>query len=408
MKQEWDNRKFTHYQWVNNLNTYPNGNPTIDGTSTQAWSNDLVESVNTPNARKKMRMGIRVGGNFLVRKRTYSEFSTLGDKVDFSTTTNPHQKGYHWRGPQFAYYNNISNATFPVVNPSSDAVLAAMGREAISLVAPTKSLFDAASFIGELREGLPHAVGFASTSRGRAAASRSAGSEYLNVEFGWKPLANDAKKFGYAVSHAARRWEQYVRMAGKPIKREFRWPEETTTTVSSPVTRQCRPVMGSQALSNSTGNGTVTTTTQTSRKVWFEGTFIYYLPSSPLALYESKGNKLYGTRLDPNTLWQLAPWSWAFDWISDAGTLMENLSLFSADSLVMPWAHVMEHRSTTVTYEWRGNVYKTYPGPQYHRQVFTTETKRRISASPYGFSLSWDQLSPRQWAIIGALGLSRS
>lgn len=140
-----------------------------------------------------MQLGIAVGGDFLVRKRTYEEFSTLGDKVDFSTTTDPHRKGYHWRGPQFAYYNNIGNGTFPIVNPSSDAELAAMGRFAISQVAPTKSLFDMASFVGELREGLPHAVGFASTSRGRTSAARSAGGEYLNVQFGWKPLANDAK-----------------------------------------------------------------------------------------------------------------------------------------------------------------------------------------------------------------------
>lgn len=408
MKSEWENRSFTHYQWVNGLNTYPNGSPTVDGTSTQAWSNDLVESHNTPFARKKMQAGIAVGGDFLVRKRTYEEFSTLGDKVDFSTSTNPHRVGYHWRGPQFAYYNNIGNGTFPIVNPSSDAELAAMGRFAISQVAPTKSLFDMASFVGELREGLPHAVGFASTSRGRTSAARSAGGEYLNVQFGWKPLANDAKKFGYAVSHAAKAWEQYVRMAGKPIKRDFQWDVEDSTVISDPIVRQTRPVMGSQALSNATGNGTVTITTRTYRKVWFEGTFRYYLPSSPLALYESRGNKLFGTRLDPNTLWQLAPWSWAFDWIADAGTLMENLSLFSADSLVMPWAHVMEHRYVTKTYEWRGNVYKTYPGPQYLRQVFRTDTKRRISASPYGFLLDWGSFSPTQWAILGALGLSRS
>lgn len=408
MKRAWENRKYTHYQWVNNLNTYPNGNPTVDGTSTQSWSSDLVQSTSTPFWKKKIELGIAIGGDFWVTKRNYSEFSTLGDAIDFSKNTNPHQVGYHWRGPQFAYFNNFNNATFPEANPSSDADLRAKGRFAISQVAPTKSSFDMASFIGELRQGLPQAVGYASTVRGRTNVARNAGSEYLNIQFGWKPLINDTRKFGYTVANAARLWKQYEEQAGKPIKRSFRWDPEISTTVTSPVTRQARPVMGSTAYSNSTGNGSVTITTESRRETWFEGTFRYYLPSSPLGLYESRANKLYGTRLDPNALWNMTPWTWAFDWIGDAGTLMENLSLFSADSLVMPWAHVMEYTSVKRTYEWRGNVYKTYPGTQYHRQVFHTETKRRIAASPFGFQFAWDSLSPQQWAILGALGLSRS
>lgn len=409
MREEWENRKFTHYQWVKNLNSYPNGNPTVDGSSTQSWSNELIRSKDTPFWRKKIKLGIAVGGEFEVRKRTYSEYSTLGTgDLDFSSSSDPHAWGYHWRGPQFAYFNNFNNATFPTVTPSSDAVLASMGRFAISQVAPTKSSFDLATFIGELREGLPHAIGFASSSKGRSSAARNAGSEYLNVEFGWKPLVSDARKFGFTVANAARLWKQYYEQANKPIKRRFQFDIERTTSVSSPSTRQARPVMGTAAYSNSTGNGQVTITTETYRNVWFEGVFRYYIPSSPLAYYESKGNKLYGTRLDPNTLWNLAPWSWAFDWIGDAGTLMENLSLFSTDNLVMPWAHIMEHRSVKRTYEWRGSCFNTYPGKQYMRQVFQTETKKRIPASPYGFHIGWDSLSPRQWAIIGALGLSRS
>jgi len=35
------------------------------------------------------------------------------------------------------------------------------------------------------------------------------------------------------------------------------------------------------------------------------------------------------------------------------------------------------------------------------------ETKQRVKANPFGFGVSWDGLSPFQYSIAGALGLSR-
>jgi hypothetical protein len=58
------------------------------------------------------------------------------------------------------------------------------------------------------------------------------------------------------------------------------------------------------------------------------------------------------------------------------------------------------------TYTHSGVNLKTGPtGPV--SQVFRTVYKRRVKAHPYGFGLTDGDLSPRQLAILAALGISR-
>jgi type IV secretory pathway TrbF-like protein len=104
----------------------------------------------------------------------------------------------------------------------------------------------------------------------------------------------------------------------------------------------------------------------------------------------------------------LAPWSWAADWVGDAGTLMKNVSLLNRDNLVMPYAYLMETKTVEVNYQLSGIRYKAYPGEQIFRQSFITEVKSRIQASPYGFDVDWPDLSGRQLGILGALGISKA
>jgi hypothetical protein len=305
---------------------------------------------------------------------------------------------------------NITNDDFPTSNPSSKATLAAFGRKAIAAVNPTNSSFDGATFLGELREGLPKAIGLSSTGRGRTLSARNAGSEYLNVEFGWRPLISDINDFMYTANNSEKIWQQYKRNCGKLVKRSYSAPDVHTTTITpqNPDTL-LRPTLQTGCYTG-TGTKTANLTVETTRKMWFEGVFKYWLPESAIGQKLSKWNKLWGIRPDPSTLWELAPWSWAADWVGDTGVLMNNLSAFSTDSLVMPWAFVMETSSTKHTWEVQfTNIYRSYPG-QTHiiRQSLETVTKRRIMASPYGFQLTWDTMSPRQIAIAGSVGLTKT
>lgn len=377
------------------------------------FSSDLIESQNNPDWKERTSKAQPVGGDFYVVKRDYSEYNSLGGDrpVDFSRSADPNQPNDKhvrtWMTIRQQLWD-ITNDDFPPSPASSKAQLAAFGRKAIAAVNPTNSSFDGSVFLGELREGLPRAVGLATTGRERSNLARRAGSEYLNVEFGWKPLLSDINSFLYTANNSEKIWQQYKRNAGKLVKRRYSSPEERSTSVQY-LGFDPRPTLMTGMYSGSPDSwGYTTLTIEQTRKRWFEGVFKYYLPENPIGRKLSEWNKLWGIVPDPAMVWELTPWSWAADWVGDAGTLMKNLSAFATDSLVMPWAYVMEEASTTYTYELKGrNIYTSHLGEFTMRQTLKTTSKRRIRASPYGFLLSWDDFTPRQIAIATSIGLTR-
>jgi hypothetical protein len=149
-----------------------------------------------------------------------------------------------------------------------------------------------------------------------------------------------------------------------------------------------------------------------SQNRWFSGAFTYHLPTGydsrlKMASLAQRANVLYGTALTPKSVWNLAPWSWAVDWFSSAGSVVKNLSDVAQYGLVMPWGYIMEHTIVRrVITSLNTNYYAdVLPMPSV---VLVTETKIRRQANPFGFGVSYDGLSPLQNAILAALGLSRS
>jgi hypothetical protein len=286
----------------------------------------------------------------------------------------------------------------------------ALGREAISKTVPTASSFDGATFLGELREGLPHIIPFARSGKSRTRRARNAGDEYLNIEFGWKPLLRDYHSFSNAVRNAERILDEYEKNSGKMLHRGYDWPVQEELEVESDSLALPTPLIDQTNLYEPGGYlGTLNVSRKTTTRRWFSAAYMYWFPTRGSALRKSAElKKLYGLEISPDVLWNLAPWSWAADWVGDAGTLMKNVSLLGRDNLIMPYAYLMEEKSVEVSYILRGIRYKAYPGEQTFRQRFKTTVKSRIQASPYGFDVDWPDLSGRQLGILGALGISRT
>jgi hypothetical protein len=149
-------------------------------------------------------------------------------------------------------------------------------------------------------------------------------------------------------------------------------------------------------------------------KTWFSGAYSYVMPPPPqnflerLDRWDAEANKLYGTRLTPDTVWNLAPWSWAADWFSNAGDFLANASAFSNDSLVLKYGYVMRQTESRQEANWQGYI-NTPSGVQLvsANEVKGCRTKLRIRATPFGFGIDLDSLSPKQIAITAALGISR-
>jgi hypothetical protein len=121
--------------------------------------------------------------------------------------------------------------------------------------------------------------------------------------------------------------------------------------------------------------------------------------------------KTLGLSLTPDTVWNLAPWSWAVDWFTNAGDVISNLTDWAVYGLCLRYGYIMEHTIARDTYTYVGGS----KGAGFKRTeylpppiILEVETKIRRKANPFGFGLTWNGLSPIQLAIAAALGITRS
>jgi len=286
----------------------------------------------------------------------------------------------------------------------SDAQLDQLGTTAIARTIPTNPIFDAATFVGEAREGAPRYIGHSFT-RDKVNLARSAGDEYLNVEFGWKPLISDLRDFAYAIKHANRVIDSYRKGSDRKIKRSLYYP-------SSQDVRQYSGGIN-EVTSNTTLSGIGTWTESVQTDTWFEGAFRYHIPVSTSQLgklgeYEAYANKLFGLRLTPETVWNVSPWSWAADWFGTTGDVLHNISALGRDGLVLQYGYMMSRnvKISQGTIAARATAQPRFsysPGSIYIERGI----KQRRPATPYGFGIDLKSLSTKQISILAALGLSK-
>lgn len=285
--------------------------------------------------------------------------------------------------------------------PVSDLVTA--GTTAIARTVPTNPTFSAAATLGELREGLPAIPGMTALRKG--VNPKSLSGEYLNLEFGIKPMLGDLQKFLDARKKADKVLDQLYRDSGRLVRRKYSFPpdEQVKTEVFQRV-YPWAPGVNAYIVSP----GTLTRTTKTSTKYWFSGAYTYLFPRQEgWHRKVAELEKTYGVVPDISDLYQLTPWSWAVDWFSNTGDLVSNLNSFSSDNLVLRYGYIMCRKTIDVSEVYEGvfaGSSRTYTLRSSYRYV----SKQREKATPYGFGLKESALSLRQKAIISALGISRS
>lgn len=343
--------------------------------------------------------------------KKYQEFSHERD-LDVNLNVRDGIYQYQYRGPWVAMDANVgpTSTLYPAVPGNLWDLSLIRGATAIARTIPTNPVAGAAQFLGELREGLPRLPGRALSRKGPVGIA----DEYLNVEFGFKPFISDLRKFGEAARSANKQIEQLKRDSGRLIRRRYTFPVErstTTTLVSSNA-------YGSPGFRLSAPNcyvggpGKLTKIRRESYEFWFSGAYTYAYPDGDTAVgrmrqAESRMNRLFGTRVSPELFWELTPWSWAADWISNVGDVAHNMTALSSDSLVMRWGYLMCKYTCRDTYLLDGVTLRGSTGGS-RSQTFTTEVKMRTRATPYGFGLDIGAFTTRQWAILGALGISRA
>lgn len=394
------------------LHTWPKNQP----SDILHFSVQGKDQVNYSQGNKYFLLGKsnkQIGGNFYVTRREWESFGL--PNMHFAIGDQPFQQnGSHYFGPTYATsaigvndWPSSSGAALP-------GELDALGTQCIANVLPTNPLSHLLNDIGEIyRDGLPKRPGI-QLWKDKTRRAKNAGSEYLNVEFGWVPLVNGMRSFANSVRNHDALLRQYERDSGRKIKRGMHIPvdiepiSESTTFGNTPS-----PGLNAGFYVNGGSRKRVITFSKERRR-WFKGCFTYYLPpfdpdGSNTRRNEQIMNYLFGTRVTPEVIWDLTPWTWALDWMANTGDILHNVNAFHNDGLVMQYGYMMEtfiHQKVTTMSDIG---FRCYPGQRFTvSAVQRTIVKQRRVATPYGFGLNPNSFSNRQWAILGALGMSGS
>lgn len=396
----------------------------IDTSSVPCYSGRAQMTISHGNKVSLLgKTKVDIGGNFSTQKNELrSEYTLLKDEVAHVTSS------LDWKanGPINAWWNQ-KNPTVDYLPVISANDVNFYGAQAIARCMPTNPVSGLGQFLGELSD-LPKEIqwkewkkvieGFKKETRrfDFDKASRLAAGEYLNHVFGWAPFVSDMYDVAKTVRDSAKIVKQYMQSANRPVHRTYRYPIESAVTEQGVVSSNAS---GVPALPSSfyTRQGVLTRTVTVTREIWFSGSFTYYLP--PIVPEDNEfvqginrwkqneqiANKLFGTRLTPDLLYKLTPWSWAANYVSNAGDVVHNWSAFANDGLVMNYGYLMETKTSREVYALDG--LHINGKLCYAKQTLEKVTKSRHVASPFGFGVNPASFTAKQWSIIAALGISK-
>ncbi len=377
------------------------------------FSTQITRSEGHPWPKAK---GVRdVGGPFDTASLVYSNDGAGGSAV-YSRANGPFVEHNDWT---YAPAPAGEPASFKAENVTFDEMLiwihggnlgrnlGPVGTNFIAQTLPTNPVVDGAVSIAELyREGIPNMVG-ASLLKGKIDFFRNMGEEYLNYQFGWLPLVSSIKDAAKAITESHAILQQLARDSGKNIYRKRHSPPDLkTTVVEHNGGTYPNGVAGADVVAPPWYRLTDSTRTET----WFSGCYTYQYEPTQMDNLErivQEASLLYGLELTPEVLWNLAPWSWLVDWVANVGPVVHNISAFQQDGLVIRYGYVMEKTTRTVR---RVNTIRPAghaPIPHVYGDSFIGTRKRRVQATPYGFGLTLDAFTNRQWSILAALGMTR-
>lgn len=391
-------------------------------TSTDCLQSDYSELISFSHpwhARKSKRFrGADLGGMFSVRS-----CKILSHPAQVNATNGPSASTwYKYTGYLHAYQGTKVAGKIDLISASIPSVLDGLGTTAINRVLPTKSMSDLGQFLGELHQ-LPTKFtlhkwkpeskkwlnGWLQAGRNASSAgkfSRRAANDWLNLQFGWLPFVSDILDTIETIRDKDDKIRKWLDNSGKPVHRSYAFDDEVSESDTVQVGGNQYGSPAPQTFLIQTPGKLYKSSRKTTKR-WFRGSFTYYVPKQRLRRIESLANKMFGLRLDPELLWNLAPWSWALDWVGNYGDVIGNISAFTQDGLVMNYGYMMEHITVDTSYVLVGLALKGNASDVNPIQVVSQEVKSRRRATPYGFGKNPGSFSNRQWSIIAALGISK-
>jgi hypothetical protein len=347
--------------------------------------------------------------------------------------------GSYYRGPLFAmdpvpfWTGHNAPDGHDRVTFSVPALNVAVGTKFLRNTMPGKSHANLTQAIAELVIDMPRIPfnGFDHKLFDRRNLPKNIGSEYLNIVFGYKPLVSDILKVCETIVKIDDIVTQYQRDAG---------PDKTVrrTRKLNPVRTHVQNVISNNIklgfpfgpngtypgeylfyLKNLPGfypnhpngqigtRGVLTEEISTYEQYWFASRWMYYLAADS-QLFGSMhraaqlAKATLGIRLDLELLWELAPWTWLSDWFVNIGDILSLNAAISTNDQVLQYAYLMHETQVSYKYSHSGVILAEKPtGPI--SSLITQRKQERVRATPYGFGVNLNGLSPDQIAILAAL-----
>jgi len=349
------------------------------------------------------------GGPFRHFRREAPHYQLVGVGTYF---TNPYD---------YKYEGGFLPTKFPPVNwdlafSDQEVDYSAYGTTGWSRFRPGRPGADLGIFLGEIHE-VPRmlrqtAKGFHDVWKSLGGHKANFGPKkvadhFLNHQFGWLPFVSDVRRFIKTYNRANLMYKQIVRDNERNIRRRgtILTTNETTLVASSDVQTAHTLCPNSYFYSDPTKTGYYKIWRRESRNIWFSAKFTYYIPNIEDVEFDPLWKaKMYGLSISPSLLYELTPWSWLIDWVSNAGDVFANLDPGLVENLVARYAFVMGKTVYSYIVESFHNI-ETAPISRTWSYVAKHEVRQR--ASPFGFGLTGIDFSARQLSILAALGESR-
>lgn len=333
--------------------------------------------------------------------------------------------GEIYSGPvRGTYANSAHKSNYKSeANDKDVSDLDADGATAIALCAPNNPSANLSVSLAEsLRDGIPSLPGIEAWKR-KSGLAKSAGSEYLNYQFGWAPLLSEVHNVVNATRYQRDIMQNYRHNEGRNVHRRFDFPDEIQQWEEEVSPQNAIGWPGGSSFQSFKADAAKrVTVVRNVRKRWFEGCFTYGGPAKADNFgrhlgFGTDADALYGLNLSPDILWEAAPWSWAVDWFTNAGDVIHNVSNFAAAGLVMRYGYMMEETISETYTQTTDSPFRCLVGGESGkesvvfagscREGYRNISKTRGPANPFGFGVGWEGLSPTQLAITAAIGITR-
>lgn len=251
---------------------------------------------------------------------------------------------------------------------------------------------------------------------------KTAADNFINHQFGWVPFLSDLSKFIDITQNAGKYIAAIERDNGtyrrrRRTMRTFEGDKTLVTNYSPGVTPW--GVTYEQMCTRRTVNGNLcygyhTITEHKSELEWAEGSFTFYHPSFDKThdvQYHSmlsamrRHLAIHGARLNPSVVYKATPWSWLIDWFSNVGDVIDNATAMGMDRVVARYLYLMNHYVRKITFN--GTLFFTQGDVRVNSTRYVEVKQRENANNPFDVCLGGKDLTSRQLAILGALGISR-